>query len=355
MARKPDKPWYWTAQDVWVVQIGGKRHRLAKGKKGRGEAFARFHQIMAEAGKPVPEGSAVPLVGELVVLRLRDLRVRRDTGAVGSGAKDDVVRRLAGFADMHGDLRADQIKPHHVDEWLATKPGWGKTSRHDGAGAVKSVFKWAAKKGLIDRNPLAEMEKPRRVKRREVIPTPVEIRALLAAPKIPELQDLLVFIFGTGCRPKEARTLEAKHLDRANGLAVLAQHKTADKTDRPRVLYLTGEAEAVAYRLADARPTGPIFLNSQGSPWTHNAVGLALRRLRKREGLPDSVVAYALRHAYATDALAHEVPAAFVAEMMGHADLRMMATYSHVNERTDALKEAARKVRGGSSRVPEEG
>jgi integrase len=174
----------------------------------------------------------------------------------------------------------------------------------------------------------------------------------MAAALTPELADLLTFIHATGCRPKEARTIEARHLDRAERVAVLVRHKTAHKTGKKRVIYLPEPAAEVAFRLADLRPEGPIFLNTRGRPWTHNALGLAVRRLRKRAGLTGDMVAYAFRHGFATDALTRGISSALVAELMGHADLRMLHRYAHLSDKHDALREAVAKVRGEAGPEP---
>ena len=57
--------------------------------------------------------------------------------------------------------------------------------------------------------------------------------------------------------------------------------------------------------------------------------------------------AYAMRHAYVTDAIAAGLPDAMVAELAGHADTRMISTYTHVKQRGDLL--AAARVRGDGS------
>lgn len=347
MARHPS-PWYWEARDGWYATVGGVRHRLADGKPAKRAALKRLGELLAGQGRGDAPAEVLPVVG-LVTLYLEDLRRRKESKDVAEQAKADAVRRMAGFVEMHGDLPADQLRPHHVQAWLDTRTTWGATSRHDGVGAVRSVFRWAKAQGHLERDPLDGMKKPQRKPKREAIPEPGDVERAFAAIVTPELADLLTFVYETGCRPKEARTLEARHLDIGRGIAVQADHKTAKKTRKKRVIYLTGRAAEIAARLAAAHPEGAIFRNSRGNAWTHNAVGLAVRRIRERTGLGPEMVAYAFRHGFATDALARGVSPAFVAEMMGHADLRMLATYSHLSEQHEALREAVEKVRGGGS------
>lgn len=348
MGRTPEKPWFWTARKSWVVQWGGRRIVLAKGKSAKAEAFARFNQMMAEAGKPAAEADASPTVDDLVLWYLQDLKGRRERGEIDAQTKADSERRLAGFAEMYIGLPADQMREHHVDSWLATKADWGKTSRHDGVGAVKTVFRWAKRKGRIDINPLADIPKPKRVKRREAMPSAEIAAKALGAVLNPQLGELLAYIEDTGCRPKEARTLEARHLDLANGVAVLDEHKTAHKTGKPRILYLTEKAAEIAGRLAAIRPAGPIFLNTKGNPWTGNALVQAMESLRDRAGLGPEVIAYGLRHLFATTGLANGLSDTMMAELMGHADTRMMGVYGHLGDNRDVVRAALSKARGKS-------
>lgn len=343
MARHPE-PWFWKARRGWYATVDGRRHRLASKAEGKAAAAAKLAGLLQARGEGPEAG--VPTVGHLIASYIEQLDRRATAEDVARSSYRDAVRRLADFPDALGSARSDSVRPDDVLRWLDTHPGWGPTTRHDAIGAVKAAFRWAVRAGQIDRDPLAGLDKPRRRARREEIPTPEAIEKAFDAAVEPRLVDLLTFLFETGCRPKEARVLEASHLDPAEGVAILAEHKTSRKTGKSRVVYLSARAAEIAGRLAAEYPEGPIFRNARGRPWTHGALGQAVRRLRKRAGLGREVIAYALRHHYATDALAKQVPVALVAELMGHADLRMMATYSHLGERHDVLRDAACKVRG---------
>lgn len=49
--------------------------------------------------------------------------------------------------------------------------------------------------------------------------------------------------------------------------------------------------------LAREHPSGPLFLNMRGNPWTRNAIRFRFRNLRQRLDLPEELVAYTFRHA----------------------------------------------------------
>jgi integrase len=88
---------------------------------------------------------------------------------------------LGKFCEECGHLRLKQLKPIHVDDWLAAmaKPRvvqtpkgertrqWGKTCRGQALSALNACLNWAAKKQLITKNPLAGgvVDRPKAVHR----------------------------------------------------------------------------------------------------------------------------------------------------------------------------------------------
>jgi integrase len=81
---------------------------------------------------------------------------------------------------------------------------------------------------------------------------------------------------------------------------------------------------------------GHVFLNSDGRPWTKDALGLRMRRLRKRAGVrPDKrgeqFVLYTYRHTFLTEAGADPgVPDLVLKRIGGHTDLRTTDRYVHL-------------------------
>jgi integrase len=184
------------------------------------------------------------------------------------------------------------------------------------------------------------------VRRREKLLTPAEQEALFEAAGDQAFRDLLTALRVTGARPGEVMRVTAADVDPDACVWVLGRHKTADKTGKPRVIYLTPAMVGLSRRLCERHPAGPLFRNRAGRPWNRNAVRCRFRRLREKLGLDPGVVAYAFRHTWATDALERQVPIATVAELMGHSDTSMVsAHYSHLHERREHLRAAARAVR----------
>ena len=141
--------------------------------------------------------------------------------------------------------------------------------------------------------------------------------------------------------------IERRHVDLANSEVRfrIGEDKTSGKTGRPRVIHLNDAATAILSGLLAGGAAGPLFRNSRGHPWNEHSINSAVSKIRMRTGLDSRVVAYALRHHWATDALARGVPLATVAEMMGNSPEMVAKVYSHLSDKKALLLKAANDVR----------
>lgn len=135
------------------------------------------------------------------------------------------------------------------------------------------------------------------------------------------------------------------------GVAILAEHKTADKTGKPRAIYLSPEAVTLFRSQALEHPTGPLFPNNRGKAWSGWAVVKAMDAARTKADVPHAT-AYGMRHSHATDALANGVPDATVAALLGHTNTAMLYKHdSHLTSKAGVLRNAAALARpsGGAT------
>jgi integrase/recombinase XerC len=335
--RKP-KPWWDKDSKKWRVVIGGIRHDLAAGHENEDAATLRFHQLLGGMAELEKREAAGPTV--------RDLIKRLLAHAIKHVAPETYVfylRHLGSFDKRHGTRPALEIRPYHVTEWCEAHP-WGQSTRASAIGCVKRVYRWSKRQGIIDSNPIADLEKPR-VKVRENIMTADQFRLILSTTTDQPWRDLLEGLWETGCRPSELSTVAAKDLDLDNGV-MHVKNKTRNHKGATRPIYLTAKMTEIVKRLAAIHPTGPLFINTKGKPWTRNSMYCRFARIRKALNFGGEATAYATRHLYATDALEKEVPIATVAELLGHTDTKMISRiYSHLRDRKDHLKAAANKIR----------
>src|SRR5262249_39557279 len=155
------------------------------------------------------------------------------------------------------------LKPYHVTRALAGFPQWSNNTKHDFISAVKRAFNWAADEEMIERSPLARVKKPAR-EAREMAVSPAEYAGGIAAIQEPNFRDLIELSWETGARVQELRKIEARFLDLDTSRVVFPPKLSKGKKYH-RVIYLTGQAQAILRRLAEAHPQGVLLRNSEGN------------------------------------------------------------------------------------------
>lgn len=331
------EPWWREAKQAWYVTLGGKQVRLAKDKA---EAFKRWHTLLAGVAKhPQPECDVT--VSKLYAAYLEDHK-----NHVTPATHRTAVAFLKAFVEHFGKASSGRLQRVDVEKFLQRQSAWAASSKHEAGIRVIALFNWAVRCGMLPKNPLAGLRKPRAVSRgtSALIDAATHEKLLQAAP--PYLQDVLRVLHDTGCRPGELCAVTAAAFDPGLCCWLLASHKTAHTTGKPRVIWLTAAASDICRRLAAKHPTGPLFRTPRNLPWDACYLARNFRNLRKRLNLPDTLTLYGYRHTFATDALANGVPDAHVAELLGHCGTVMLHKhYSHLLPRNAALKAALAKVR----------
>lgn len=333
---KTPRPWYRKQNDTWYVCRNGRQIPLCKGKDNKAEAEKAYFQVMAREGGLLPE----PI--SLTVAQACDLFLdwcqRHNAARTYEWYQD----YLQDFCDAHGGLRALQLKPFHVTHWLDRHKGWGDGSRRCAITALKRVFNWAENEGLLPANPLRRVRKPP-ARRRDRILSPKEKADILAAIKDEEFRQFVLAMQETGCRPSEVARVTADDVDLERGVWVLRKHKTQRWTGQPRLVYLTPAMVELTKSLMSRWPEGPLFRGPRsGRPFSRNAIRCRFKRLREKLPHLKGVISYCYRHSFATEALVNGVPAAIVAELLGHKDLKMLAGhYAHLAQKAEHLRQAA--------------
>ncbi len=330
MPREP-KPYYRKAQQRWVCTINGNRITLGEDKQ---QAFAKYHELMLD-GRAVK--SELCTLYDLSQAYLDWVVDNRATTTYGKQK-----HYLESFIGSVGkSMKPGSLKPYHLTKWT-NKDTWNSTSRNDAITIVQRMINWAIDQGYLAVSPIPRMKKPK-AKRREIVYTPdqwVQIKKYALGPLIPFLD----FLWATGCRPKEARIMEARHVH--EDLVIFPPDESKGETDS-RVIFMTPEAVAIVAPLVKERPTGRLFLNARGNAWTKDAVKCRLTRISERVGF--RVIAYGARHSYATNALIRSVDTVSLSHLMGHKDTRMINNYAHLAQNVDFLRQQARNASGSTT------
>ncbi|HKW75341.1 MAG TPA: tyrosine-type recombinase/integrase [Terriglobales bacterium] len=219
--------------------------------------------------------------------------------------------------------------------------GLSKVSVARSLAAVRSLFKWLAKEGIVQQNPAKLVSRPKLPAKLPRVPTTEEMNTILDSP-LPESaafpeRDRAIFelLYGCGLRNSELVGIELRDIDESNGLILVR-----GKGKKQRYVPLEGAAaEALnGYRQARQsllntarRNTRKLFINRRGGPLTTRSVGRVVKQIAIAKGLPPDVHPHTLRHAFGTHMLAEGADLRAIQELLGHERLSTTQKYTHLS------------------------
>lgn len=345
---RPAKPWRrklkGKATGPWCSWVGGRQQIVAPIEATYAEAVRALAEIKADPEK-AERRRAAETVEDACDAFLAHCGSRVKSGAMKAITLEHYVYHLKAFVAV-ADMPARDLRPHHVLAHFNAR-GWGQETRRAALIILRACWKWCKDEGLIGDDPLGKMRIPTPRRRREVM-TNEQADRLRQAIVSARFLDIFDVLRETGCRPADARRVEAAMIDFEAMTWTLPDHKTAGHTQEPKTVYMTPRAAVICRRLAAEFPEGPIFRNEHGKPWTMHVLAGQFRRCRKRAGIGPEAVAYACRHGFITDGLSRGVPVAVMANLVGHKSTTMISRhYDRLDERTALMRATLEAIRPG--------
>ncbi|MBX3436800.1 MAG: tyrosine-type recombinase/integrase, partial [Planctomycetaceae bacterium] len=155
-----------------------------------------------------------------------------------------------------------RLRPSDVEDWLDNQyPEANNNGRNGIVRCVMRPFNWAVQRQVISKNPLTGISRPQ-PESREVYLDPKQWKQVIEKADGP-LRELMLILRATGCRPFEARTVEARHVDRDAKAWVFEASESKGKRHR-RAVPLNDEAWEITQRLMLKHPEGALFRNTKG-------------------------------------------------------------------------------------------
>jgi integrase len=153
-----------------------------------------------------------------------------------------------------------------------------------------------------------------------------EQRRLLESAEGP-LRHMIAAALMTGARASELARLRVCDLDRENGSVFVAESKAG----KSRHIPLTAGGVKLFQELAADRGGGePLLRQDTGLAWESGSYHRGFKATRTTAGLA-GVTFHGLRHSYASTMIRGGAPLIVVAEVLGHADTRMVTKhYGHL-------------------------
>jgi len=242
-------------------------------------------------------------------------------------------RDLADFTRSVGVVR--DATARDVRAWLASLHGHGLDAASIGRklAAVRSLYRFLGRRGMVRRNPAREVRAPRLSRKLVTFLPPDEAEAVVDARGLAgdaRERDVAVLemLYATGLRVSELTGLDLDALDRdARTVRVLG------KGNKERIVpYGAPAARALdAYLGRRVAGQGPVFVNRRGGRLGVRSVHTIVRRAAGAAGVTRRVSPHTLRHTFATHLLDRGADLRMIQELLGHSRLSTTQRYTHVS------------------------
>lgn len=250
---------------------------------------------------------------------------------------------LANFAAYAGPRRWREIDHIVIRGFLSQlyEKGLGKTSVARSLAAVRSLYRWLAREGVVEQNPAKLVATPKLSKKLPRVPTIEEMNSVLdgempEAAAFPERDRLMLeLLYGCGIRNSELIGINLEDI-RLSSEVILIRGK--GKKERYVPFGGTATSALASYLpvrrqvMAEKHTNGAaLLINRRGGRLTTRSVGRIIKKIAVAKGLSPDVHPHTLRHAFGTHMLEEGADLRAIQELLGHERLATTQRYTQLS------------------------
>jgi integrase/recombinase XerD len=204
--------------------------------------------------------------------------------------------------------------------------------------AIRSFFRFLIQEGVLDANPIEELESPKIERKLPEILTLKEVEQLLEQPNAQTpigIRDrtMLEVLYATGMRVSELTKLPLQQVNLEGGYVLVF-----GKGSKERIIPLGSEAmkwialylKSARERLAKGKESPSLFINRSGRGMSRQQFWKNIKTYGRRAGIRKRITPHLLRHSFASHLLEGGADLRSVQIMLGHADISTTQIYTHV-------------------------
>jgi len=229
-----------------------------------------------------------------------------------------------------------QITHLHIRRYLASvHKELTKSSVGRKLAAIRSLFRFLLRRGLLEKNPAELVSTPKKEKKLPFHLNIDEITTLVEAPKLPEElpsrdRAILETLYSSGLRVSELTGLDVKGVDLLAGSV-----RVFGKGGKERLIPLGSKAIKALEEYLELKGNpglnAPLFTNSRGGRLTRRSIARIVDKYMLHLRTMKKASPHTLRHTFATHLLEGGADLRSIQEMLGHASLSTTQKYTHVS------------------------
>ena len=236
----------------------------------------------------------------------------------------------------------EEVDKHALREYISwlMQQGMVKASIARKLSAVRSLFRYLVREGILPANPLEKASTPKLDRRLPSFLTIEEVERLLRAPDLSTPQGqrdlaLMELLYASGLRVSELVSLDVEQVNCESGeIRVWGKGAKERMTlmGKPATTALTTYLSQGRHDLLGNRRNSALFVNRYGERLNERRVQKILDEYARKAGLDKKVHPHMLRHSFATHMLDGGADLRVVQELLGHVNLTSTQIYTHVTK-----------------------
>jgi integrase/recombinase XerC len=248
---------------------------------------------------------------------------------------------FSAYAGSRGWKQIDHVAIRGFLSQLYEK-GLGKTSVARALAAVRSLYRWLAREGVVEQNPAKLVATPKLPKKLPRVPTIEEMNSVIDG-QMPEVaafpeRDRLMFelLYGCGIRNSELTGIDLGDIS-LNNEAILIRGKGkkqryvpfGDSVKSALAAYLPERQRLLQEN--QKHSTALLINRRDGGRLTTRSVGRIIKKIAVAKGLSPDVHPHTLRHAFGAHMLEEGADLRAIQELLGHERLATTQRYTQLS------------------------
>ena len=247
---------------------------------------------------------------------------------------------FAAYSGSRGWKQLDHIAVRGFLSQLYEK-GLSKTSVARALAAVRSLYRWLGREGVVEQNPAKLVATPKLPKKLPRVPTIEEMNSVIDGqmPEVaafPERDRLMLeLLYGCGIRNSELTGINLDDI-RLSAEAILIRGKGkkeryvpfGDSVKTALAAYLPLRQKVLQ---ANGKQAPALLINRRGGRLTTRSVGRIIKKIAIAKGLSPDVHPHTLRHAFGTHMLEEGADLRAIQELLGHERLSTTQRYTQLS------------------------
>ena len=274
---------------------------------------------------------------------LRYLEAEKDASPLTVRTYGEAINDYLGYLGrLEGNISPEDADGDIVRGWVESmvERGYKATNTCKKLSAVKSLYRYALRKGIIECDPAHNVPGPKKQKTLPVFLRETEAEELfdglqwdMSNIKDVRARTLLLMLYSTGMRRAEIISLRDKDVSLAR-----REVKVTGKRRKQRIIPLGQEMiDALTFyqqmrdeEIPVADDTEALFRNDKGKQMTDAQVYGMVKKYLSLVTTQKKRSPHVMRHSFATAMLNHDAKLGSVQKLLGHESLNTTQIYTHV-------------------------